>query len=237
MEMFVLQGDMGVCLVFFFQAEAGIRVLTVTGVRTCALPIPKAPPMSPPRPVRSLGASPLAPPSLDPEARFEAMVHAHYARLGAFARRLVGSRPAAEDVVHEVLLRVWRSRASFSFDTALPYLYQAVRNEATSWRPRQGLLQQRTPGAVDSAAQPDRRPDAQRRVELSELARAVEETVAALPERRREIFRMQREQGLTYAQIASLLAISIKTVEVQMGRALKAIRLRAAPFLMLTIAP
>ena len=47
---------------------------------------------------------------------------------------------------------------------------------------------------------------------------------------------MQREQGLTYRQIAFLLGISIKTVEVQMGRALKAIRLRAAPFLLLTIA-
>jgi RNA polymerase sigma-70 factor (ECF subfamily) len=175
-------------------------------------------------------------PSLDPEARFEAMVNAHYARLGVFAYRLVGSRPAAEDVVHEVLLRVWRRRASFGFDTALPYLYQAVRNEATSWRRREALGRQRTAGAVDGAAQADPRPDAQRGLELSELAHAVEETVAALPERRREIFRMQREQGLSYAQIASLLGISIKTVEVQMGRALKAIRLRAAPFLVLTIA-
>src|SRR5205814_10496441 len=60
--------------------------------------------MSSPRPVRSLGASTLAPTSLDPKARFEAMVHEHYARLGAFVYRLVGSRPAAEDVVHEVLL-------------------------------------------------------------------------------------------------------------------------------------
>ena len=192
--------------------------------------------MSSPRPVRSLGARTLVSRSLDPEARFEAMAHAHYARLGAFAYRLVGSRPAAEDVVHEVLLRVWRRRAGFSFDTALPYLYQAVRNEATSWRRREGLVQQRAAGAVDAAAQSDPRPDAQHKVELSDLAHAVEQTVAALPERRREIFRMQREQGLTYAQIASLLGISIKTVEVQMGRALKAIRLRAAPFLVLTIA-
>jgi len=97
-------------------------------------------------------------------------------------------------------------------------------------------VQQRAAGAVDAAAQSDPRPDAQHKVELSDLAHAVEQTVAALPERRREIFRMQREQGLTYAQIASLLGISIKTVEVQMGRALKAIRLRTAPFLVLTIA-
>ncbi|MGH7718354.1 MAG: RNA polymerase sigma factor, partial [Gemmatimonadaceae bacterium] len=41
----------------------------------------------------------------DADAAFVAMVEAHYARLGAFALRLVGSRAAAEDVVHEVLLR------------------------------------------------------------------------------------------------------------------------------------
>src|SRR5438067_108800 len=127
--------------------------------------------MSSPRPVRSLGAT-TVPTSLDPEARFEAMVHEHYARLGAFVYRLVGSRPAAEDVVHEVLLRVWRRRASFSFDAALPYLYQAVRNEATSWRRREALVQQRAAGAVDAAAQSDPRPDAQHKVELSDLAHA-----------------------------------------------------------------
>ena len=172
--------------------------------------------------------------SANPAAAFDAMVCAHYAKLCALAFRLVGSRPGAEDVVHEVLLRIWRGRDRFGFDDPLRYLFQAVRNEATSWHRQETAW--RTHPAVDAADAADERPDAQEVLELTDLARVVEDTVAGLPLRRREIFRMQREQGLTYRQIAFLLGISIKTVEVQMGRALKAIRLRAAPFLLLTIA-
>jgi RNA polymerase sigma-70 factor, ECF subfamily len=165
----------------------------------------------------------------DTDAAFEAMVRAHYAALGAFAYRLVGSRTLAEDVVHEILLRIWRRRDHFDFDNVLPYLYRAVRNEADSSRRRNSRL-------VAIGEHEDGRPDPQRTLELDDLARVVQDIVAAMPARRREIFRMQREQGRTYAEIAELLGISIKTVEAQMGRALKAIRLRAVPFLILTVA-
>ena len=72
-------------------------------------------------------------------------------------------------------------------------------------------------------------------IEGEELARVVEATVAALPPRRREIFRLQREQKLTYAEIASLLGISIKTVETQIGQALKAIRRCLGPLVVVAL--
>lgn len=46
---------------------------------------------------------------------------------------------------------------------------------------------------------------------------------------------MQREQGLSYAEIACLLGISVKTVEVQIGHALKAIRRQLGPFLAVAV--
>jgi RNA polymerase sigma-70 factor (ECF subfamily) len=171
------------------------------------------------------------PSALDAESAFVAMVEEHYARLGAFALRLVGSRSAAEDVIHEVLLRIWRRREEFSYDDPLPYLYQAVRNEADTWRRRE--LRQRRRHAAGEIAElrPDPETGIDRLVEIRDLVRVVEETVELLPPRRREIFRMQREQGLSYAQIASRLGISTKTVEIQIGHALKAIRRRVVPLL------
>jgi RNA polymerase sigma-70 factor (ECF subfamily) len=175
------------------------------------------------------------PPAPDAEAAFTAMVEAYYSRLGAFALRLVGSRAAAEDVVHEVFLRIWRRRGEFAYHEPLGYLYQAVRNEAQSWRRHEARWRSRYAVAEVAETRPDPRADAAHLVELDELARVVEETVAALPPRRREIFRMQREQGLSYAQIASLLGISIKTVEVQIGHALKTLRRRLGPFLAIAL--
>lgn len=181
--------------------------------------------MSQPRPLFEDSAQD-PPPVGDPEAAFAAMVQAHYARLGAFALRLVGSRPAAEDAVHEVLLRIWRRRHEFAFHDPLAYLYQAVRNEAQSWHRREARLRQRTAGADTLATSVDPRADASQVVEGEELARIVEAVIVAMPPRRREIFRMQREQKLSYAEIASLLGISVKTVETQIGQALKTIRRR-----------
>ena len=154
--------------------------------------------------------SPVPPARLptDADAAFVAMVDAHYARMGTFAARLVGSRAAAEDVVHEVLLRIWRRRQSFSFQDPLAYLYQAVRHEADSWHRLQTRELRRTAGEEAAATQADPRVDPSHIVEAEELASMVERTVASLPSRRRETFRMQREQGLSYAEIASLLSNS-----------------------------
>ena len=64
-----------------------------------------------------------------------------------------------------------------------------------------------------------------------ELAAALKEAMGALPERCREVFELSRVQGLRYAEIAAVLGISIKTVEGQMGRALRILRERLAPWL------
>jgi len=113
-------------------------------------------------------------------------------------------------------------------------LYQAVRNQAVSYRRQQGVRErwsahasteiERRPG--DDGLAQGRPPTSPRR-----LARAVDQ----LPERCRLIFTMSREQGLSYAEIARILGISIKTVETQMGRALKALRSRLAGYLALAL--
>src|SRR5690242_16622518 len=67
-------------------------------------------------------------PTPDATQAFDALVREHYARLCAFAFRLVGSRELAEDLVHDVLLRLWRERDRFEFRDPLAYLYRALRN-------------------------------------------------------------------------------------------------------------
>src|SRR5680860_482852 len=54
-----------------------------------------------------------------------------------------------------------------------------------------------------------------------DVAAKIEKSIRALPEKRREIFRLSREEGLKYREIAEKLNLSIKTVETQMSLAIK----------------
>lgn len=168
---------------------------------------------------------------------FETLVRAHYGRLCGFAHRLVGSREVAEDVVHDVLLRIWRDRDQFQFRDPLAYLYRSVRNRIISDRRRRAgharLLAEASQGGTVSLPGTQQADDTAAAAEGDDLARAAARAVDALPERCRLIFTMRREQGLSYAEIARALDLSVKTVENQMTRAGKLLRARLTGYLSL----
>lgn len=66
---------------------------------------------------------------------------------------------------------------------------------------------------------------------VSELEQKIREAIDRLPMERRKIFIMSRYDGLTYNQIAESLGISVKTVENQMGKALKTLRMELSEYL------
>jgi RNA polymerase sigma-70 factor (ECF subfamily) len=170
------------------------------------------------------------PPTADFDSAFEALVRAHYERLGNLAYRYLKSDAAAEDAVQEVLLKVWRRREVVNLANPLPYLYHAVRNECLM-----ALRRRRRWAMSDLDAQPLECEAGVSDAEIVDLEAAIARAVNALPDRCRLIYTMHREQDLSYAEIAGILGISPKTVENQMGRALKALRERLAAFLPLIV--
>lgn len=166
---------------------------------------------------------------------FETMVREHYGRLCAFAFRLLGSRDQAEDVVHEVLLRVWRDRDRFEFRDPLAYLYRAVRNQVISEHRKSGTRSRLLEERARTESVTPHLPDLAAVVEHDELAEAAARAVASLPERCRLVYTMRREQGLSYEEIALVLGVTIKTVENQMNRAAKLLRARLASYLSLAV--
>ena len=156
----------------------------------------------------------------DLEAAFDALVRREYARLAELAYALLGNRADAEEVVQDVPLGVWRHRARFDFAAPRAYLARAVRNRVISRRRQQST--ERRWAAVqphDLAVSPD-----QHSTERDELLRALDRAVDTLPARSREIFILQRVNGLTYAEIAATLGIAPKTVENLLGRVLQKLR-------------
>ncbi len=154
---------------------------------------------------------------------FEALFHAYHASLCSFAYRYLGARDLAEEMVQEVFLCIWERRHGWDVRTSVrSYLLTAVRNAAISYL-RHERVARRREGEIRDLQQVYPPTPEVRALEAETIA-AVRQAVAGLPERCRQVFTLHREQGLTYAEVAEILGISPRTVEVQIGRALKSLR-------------
>lgn len=162
------------------------------------------------------------------QAAFDDIFRAHYPALVGSAEAMLRDRAAAEEVVQDVLLELWRRRETLSIDTSLrAYLFRATRNRALN-RIRHERVQRRGEPIL---AVTDAPPPADAAVAEQEIDEAVRRAIAGLPPRCREVFELSRIRGLRYAEIAEALGISVKTVEAQMGKALRILRDRLAPYL------
>ncbi|HEV2751544.1 MAG TPA: RNA polymerase sigma-70 factor [Gemmatimonadales bacterium] len=160
---------------------------------------------------------------LGDEGAFESLFHAYYARLCDFAQSYVRSPDVAEELVQTVFLRIWEHRATWEPITgARAYLFAACRNQALGLLKHQRVVarvarratREGIPlGIAAARVGPD---DA---LQASELARVLRDAVDKLPERRRLVVILRWQQQMSHAEIARVLGISVKTVEVQMGRA------------------
>jgi RNA polymerase sigma-70 factor, ECF subfamily len=160
---------------------------------------------------------------------FATLFNAHYAALVALAERMLQDRAVAEELVQEVFLELWRRRESISIQESLrAYLFRATRNRGLNHlrhlrvgRDAQRLLPDRSSSPAEGPAH----------VIENEIEAAVREAVEGLPKRCREVFELSRVHGLKYTEIADAMSISVKGVEAQMGRALRILRGRLAPWL------
>jgi RNA polymerase sigma-70 factor (ECF subfamily) len=166
----------------------------------------------------------------DDREAFEALYRLYYPKLSQFAFRYVASRQVAEDVVHNVFYKLWVGRNRLKPQGTLRgYLYGAVRNQSLTYLDQKERRKFAGPDEVLRLKSLETGPIEQ--LSTEELKQAIAEALELIPERRRRIFLMHREDGLTYREIADVLGISVKTVETQMSRCLKFLRQKLADFL------
>lgn len=160
------------------------------------------------------------------EAQFEELFHAHYTALCAFAYRFTRSSSAAEEIVQAVFVDLWERRARLAVHTSLrAYLYAATRNRALDARKHEQVearWAEQSWAEDDFSLQPDG--DAQLMMEAEEASAALHAAIDKLPERARLIVTLRWQRGLKPPEIAEALGISVKGVEIQITRALRALR-------------
>ena len=162
---------------------------------------------------------------------FERAFRAYHPSLCQFAYRYVRSREVAEELVHDVFAKLWESRRRLDVRESLKsYLYSAVRNHAISHL-RHALVEHRwREGAVQGEAHHDLN-DADRLLESEELVAAVKRVLEGLPERCRLALTLRWQRQMSYAEVAEAMGISVKTVEIYVGRGLAALRESYGTFL------
>ena len=153
------------------------------------------------------------------EKEFEEIFHRYYSPLCNYASKIISDEISAEDVVQNLFIQLWESEKLKRVKNTEHFLLQAVKFKCIDF------LRTRNP---------------QKNIPLENIKDAglsgpdelIEEDIeplfyyftAKLPPKTREVFLLSRRSGMTYKEIADELDISVKTVENQMGRALRILK-------------
>ncbi|WP_126246264.1 RNA polymerase sigma-70 factor [Chitinophaga rhizosphaerae] len=166
-------------------------------------------------------------------ASFEEL-YLHYSpELLRFGMSFLSDREMVEDIVAETFAGLWKKREKLAeIDNIRVYLYACIRNAALNHLQHQQKRMFFPFDQLNVELQPFfETQDPERQCIDRELQAAVARAVDALPPKCRMIFRLAREEGLRYKEIAAILNISVRTIDSQVAIALKRIHAAISPYL------
>jgi RNA polymerase sigma-70 factor (ECF subfamily) len=160
------------------------------------------------------------------QAAFRIVYSSYYRRLLQFALSIVKTRESAEEIVEDVFVRIWQQRDKITAIQHLRvYLYTATKNSSLNYLSRQAKASITEPfdhihvGLGESSHTPEQI------LITAEIQQKIRAAIEVLPPRCKMIFKLVREDGLRYKEIAGILNISVNTIDVQMAIAVKRITL------------
>jgi RNA polymerase sigma-70 factor, ECF subfamily len=155
--------------------------------------------------------------------QFESLFRSSYISLVRYAKTIIKDHDTAEEIVQDLFFRLWQDREKIKIVSSLnAYLFRAVHNRCLHLISHKNVVEKhaqemalKEAGNMESPAEI---------IQYKELQSKIAEILERLPERCGQIFCMNRFEGLKYTEIAQKLSISVKTVEANMGKALKEFR-------------
>lgn len=148
----------------------------------------------------------------------------HYSpRLNQFAYSIVKIKEAATEIVDDVFIKLWKQREkASSISNIRVYLYVAVKNSSLNYLSSKAHRLITEPfNHIDVALSRDQAPD--QKMISAELQEKITSAVESLPPRCKMIFKLVREDGLRYKDVAEILNLTVNTVDAQMVIAVKRI--------------
>jgi len=170
------------------------------------------------------------------EAAYEIVFKNFHRPLRLYAFLMVKDEAMATDIVQEVFYRIWLKRDKLFIKSSLKaYLYACVHHESLLQLKKQKRHTKYESFMIDSEKNRVSAEDAAMKLTHAQLEESLRQALNRLPEQCRTIFQLNRFEKMKYKEVAASLGLSVKTVESQMGKALKRLRFSLSEFLPILI--
>lgn len=161
-------------------------------------------------------------------AMFENVFKTYFNGLHSYAMSIVKNEATAEEIVQNVFFKLWERNSRLQVHQSVAaYLYRAVYNESLNHLRHNKVKDTHQRHTFRNSNEGENSDPST----LRELQQKIDSTINELPEQCRTIFQMSRYEDLKYRNIADKLGISVKTVENQMGKALRILRTKLKDYL------
>ncbi len=165
---------------------------------------------------------------------YEELFRTHYGNLCSYANKYLEELEAAEEIVQDVFVKLWENRETLEITTNVQsYLFRAVRNSCLNLIKHINIREEYK--VYNEQELKNRQHFLDDEIHASELEEKIREAIELLPVERRRVFVMSRYDGLKYKEIAEKLDISGKTVENQMGKAIKFLKEKLSGYITVTV--
>lgn len=159
----------------------------------------------------------------DDISAFEKLFRKYYPLLVRYSYGFTRDMDAAEEIVQDFFFNYWKNRKKINIKFSVKsYFYRSVRNNTLKYLDALEVRRRYATMVIDGSRESPGYEESD--MELSELHELIDDILGEMPERCSTIFRMSRFGGLKYEEIASELSVSVKTVEANIGKALKMLR-------------
>jgi len=155
---------------------------------------------------------------------FELLYYKYFRRLCAFTNKYLNDYETTQEVVQEVFYSIWKNRTDLKVEKSfISYLFQLAKNKSLNIIKHSEVEDKYISVIKETYLQGDFI-DSHDSLLAKEIEIKTQSIIESLPEQCRKIYLLSRQEGKKHREIAEELDISVKTVETQIGRALKVFR-------------
>jgi len=154
----------------------------------------------------------------------------YYVGLCAYSRRYVGRKDIAEEIVSDTFLKIWENREIIKINSSVKaYLFHAVCNNSLNYLrklKKEEILDEyflettsENIGFVTNSEEIE-----EQSLSMEDISVKIEEAVSKLPEQQQKAFRLKRFEGKKTKEVAELMGLSVKTIEMHLSKATLSLR-------------